>query len=162
MTSPIEDGIDFAVAAYREEGVWQVAKLAHEVLADAESIVHALRRFPGDGGALGMISIDEDFCLVFRVAGPQVRVLLSDVTAAEEWELAAGALELIGLPAPDDDEEPGVAGDLNILADMGYPAMDLGILLDDVELYPDEILIDIASKLGFGPLFEQVADLTSA
>ena len=26
------DGVDFALAAYREEGVWQVQELAHDVL----------------------------------------------------------------------------------------------------------------------------------
>ena len=51
------DGVDFALAAYREEGVWQVEELAHDVLTDVETLSHALRRFPGDGGAVGMIAI---------------------------------------------------------------------------------------------------------
>ena len=29
-----QDGVDFALAAYREEGVWQVQELAHDVLED--------------------------------------------------------------------------------------------------------------------------------
>ena len=64
------DGIDFALAAYREEGVWTVQELAHDVLEDVETLSHALRRFPGDGGAVGMVAIDEDFFLIVRVAGP--------------------------------------------------------------------------------------------
>ena len=52
MSEQIE-GIDFAVAAYREEGVWQVQELAHDVLTDIERLAAALRRFPGDGGAHG-------------------------------------------------------------------------------------------------------------
>ena len=32
------DGIDFALAAYREEGVWQVEELVHDVLGDVESL----------------------------------------------------------------------------------------------------------------------------
>ena len=35
MSEQIE-GVDFAVAAYREEGVWQVAELAHDVLTDVD------------------------------------------------------------------------------------------------------------------------------
>ena len=56
------------------------------------SLAGALRRFPGDGGAIGMVAIDEDFFVIVRVAGPSVRILLSDITAAEEWELASSAV----------------------------------------------------------------------
>jgi putative tRNA adenosine deaminase-associated protein len=77
------DGVDFALAAYREEGVWQVQELAHDVLTDVDALSHALRRFPGDGGAVGMIAIDEDFFVIVRVAGSDARVLLSDITAAD-------------------------------------------------------------------------------
>ena len=35
------DGVDFALAAYREEGVWQVAELAHDVLSDVPTLVPA-------------------------------------------------------------------------------------------------------------------------
>ena len=31
-----QDGVDFALAAYREEGAWQVQQLAHDVLGDIE------------------------------------------------------------------------------------------------------------------------------
>ena len=47
-----------------------------------------------------MVAIDEDFFLIVRVAGAQTRVLLSDVTAADEWELAGSAIEFLGLPPP--------------------------------------------------------------
>ncbi len=42
------------------------------------------------------------------------------------------------------------AGDLDILGDLGLHAMDMGVLLDDDELYPDEVLSDVARRLGFG------------
>ena len=156
------DGIDFAVAAYREEGVWQVQELAHDVLADLDTLSHALRRFPGDGGAVGLIAIDEDFFLIVRVAGANTRVLLSDVTAADEWELASSALEFLNLPLPEDEDEQVPAGDLDLLGDMGMHAMDMAVLIDDFELYPDEMLSDIARRLGFGPLFDEVVGLASA
>ena len=156
------DGIDFAVAAYREEGVWQVQELAHDVLADLDTLAHALRRFPGDGGAVGLIAVDEDFFLIVRVAGANTRVLLSDVTAADEWELASSALEFLNLPLPEDEDEQVPAGDLDLLGDMGMHAMDMAVLIDDFELYPDEMLSDIARRLGFGPLFDEVVGLASA
>jgi putative tRNA adenosine deaminase-associated protein len=161
MSEQIE-GVDFAVAAYREEGEWQVVELVHDVLTDVERLAHALRRFPGDGGALGMIAIDEDFFVIMRVTGPNVRVLLSDITAADEWELARSAVELLGLPEPEDDDEQAPAGDLDLVGDLGMGAMDMGVMLDDLDLYPDEMLSDVARRLGFGSLFDETVGLTSA
>ena len=40
--------------------------------------------------------------------------------------------------------------------------MELGLLLDDVDLYPDEILSDVARRLGFGEQFDDAVGLTSA
>src|SRR6476659_7154328 len=155
-------GVDFALAAYREEGVWQVQELAHDVLGDIDTLSHALRRFPGDGGAVGMVAIDEDFFLIVRVAGSSTRVLLSDITAADEWELASSALAFLGLPEPEDEDAQLPAGDLDLLGDLGMHAMDLGVLLDDFDLYPDEMLSDVARRLGFGELFDDAVGLTSA
>lgn len=156
------DAVDFALAAYREEGVWQVAELTHDHVEDVETLASALRRFPGDHGAVGLVAIDEDFFVVVRVAGQQTRVLLSDVTAASEWELAASAVEFLQLPMPEDEDEPEAAGDLDLLGDLGMDAMDLAALLDDEELYPDEMLSDVARRLGFGEQFDDAVDLTSA
>src|SRR3954470_19915895 len=156
------DGVDFALAAYREEGVWQVVELVHDVLTDVAALAGALRRFPGDGGAIGMVAIDEDFFMIVRVAGPSVRFLLSDITAAEEWELASSAVDALGLPEPEDDDQQAPAGDLDILGDLGLSAMDMGVLLDDFDLYPDEMLSDLARRLGFGPMFDDAVGLTSA
>jgi len=156
------DGIDFALAAYREEGVWQVQELVHDVLGDVDALAHALRRFPGDGGAVGLIAVDEDFFVIVRVAGAMTRILLSDVTAADEWELAASAVEHLGLPLPEDEDDQVPAGDLDLLGDLGMAAMDMAVLLDDFDLYPDEMLSDVARRLGFGPLFDEAAGLTSA
>ncbi len=157
------DAVDFALAAYREEGVWQVAELTHDHVGAIDDLAAALRRFPGDGGAVGLVAIDEDFFVLVRVAGHRTRVLLSDITAATEWELAASAVEFLGLPPPEDDEdEQEPAGDLDLLSDLGLNAMDLAVVLDDYDLYPDEMLSDVARSLGFGPLFDDTVGLTSA
>ena len=139
------DEVDFALAAYREEGVWQVQELAIDVTEDVEHLANALRRFPGDHGAVGLVAYDEDVFLIVRVAGPSVRLLLSDITAADEWELAASAVEFLGLPEPEEDDDQQPAGDLDLLGDLGMHAMDMGVLLDDFDLYPDEheeVLVD--------------------
>jgi putative tRNA adenosine deaminase-associated protein len=108
------------------------------------------------------VAVDEDFFVIVRVEGSSTRVLLSDVTAAEEWELARSAVDFLGLPPDDDEEEQVPAGDLDLLGDLGMHAVDLAVLLDDVELYPDEMLSDVARRLGFGELFDDAVGFTSA
>ena len=150
------EGVDFALVAYREENVWRIEEIGEDRLHDLESLTAELRRWPGDFGSLGLVSIDEDFFVLVRVAGRQTRVLLSDVTAATEWPLARSVVEELEIPMPDDEDEQLPAGDLGIVADLGIPAMDMGALLDDYDLYPDELLSEVAHKLGFGVLYDEV------
>jgi len=156
------DAVDFALAAYREDGVWQVAELSPDHAVDVDALASALRRFPGDGGAVGLVAIDEDFFVVVRVTGHLTRVMLSDISAATDSEIAAGVVEHLGLAAVDDEDDPEPAGDLELLADLGVDAMLLAETLDDDELYPDEMLSEVARQLGFGDLFDATVGLTSA
>ncbi len=155
------EGVDFAVVAYREEGDWQVEMLAEAKIADIDQLAQELRRWPGDGGSLGLVSVDEDFFLLVRVLGARMKVLLSDITAATDWPIARSAVEHLELPLPDDDDDQMPAGDLGIVADLGMAAMDMGALLDDYELYPDEMLGDIAVKLGFGRQFDETVGVAA-
>ncbi len=159
MTQDVEanaDGVDFALVVYREEGVWQLQELSPRTVADIDSIAAELRRYPGDNGALGLVSVDEDFFVLVRVQGARVKVLLSDITAATEWPIARSAVEFLELPLPEDEDEQAPAGDPSIVADLGMSAMDMAALLDDLDLYPDEMLGDIAHRLGFGRLYDEV------
>src|SRR3546814_3199234 len=109
-----------------------------------------------------MIGFDEAVFLIGRCLGPQVRILLSDITAADEWYLARTAVEHLNLPFPEEDDDSAPAGDLDILGDLGMHAIDMGVLIDDFDLYPDEMLSDIATRIGFGPAFDDAVGLTSA
>ena len=152
------DAVDFALAAFREGGAWQVQEIASPAFDSVESLSHALRQVARDEGAVGMVAVDEDFFVLVRVTGARTRALLSDVTAADEWELAQSVIDFLGLPPPEDDDVEVPAGDLDLLGDLGLHAIDLGALLDDVELYPDEMLTSIASRLGFAEAFEDAVD----
>ena len=154
--------VDFALAAFRDDGTWRVQDIAPPAFDSIDSLSHALRHVAGDEGAVAMVAVDEDFFVLVRVDGPTTRVLLSDVTAADDWELAQSAIDFLGLPPPEDDDVEVPAGDLDLLGDLGLHAIDLGALLDDVELYPDEMLSEIARRLGFGKLFDDAVGLTSA
>ncbi len=156
-----DSAVDFALVAYRDEGIWQVQPLPLRAGEDLDELILALRPWPSDTGALGFVSVDEDFFVLARVLGPDVRLLLSDITAATEWPLASGVVDLLDLPEPDDEEDTQPAGDLGIVADLGVSAMDMGVLCDDPDLYPDEVLSDVARRLGFAAQFAAAVDAVS-
>lgn len=156
----LDDAVDFALAAYAEDGAWQLDPLPSRVAVDLDTLISALRQHAGDRGAIGLVSVDEDFFVAVRVVGDRVRLLLSDVTAAMEWPLAREVLNRLGLPLPAGEEEERVqpAGDLGIFSDLGLGAMTLAAMCDDIDLYPEDVLADIADRLGFGVQYEEVVD----
>lgn len=143
-----------AVAAYREDGEWVVVPLRAEAAGSLDRFVAALRALPSAEGALGLAAYDDDFCLLLRVRGDDVRMLLSDATAAEDWSIARDVLDALGIES--DYEEPEPVGMGALLADLGMPAFDLEALCEDPDLYPDEVLADVAGRLGFGEDYERV------
>jgi hypothetical protein len=48
------------------------------------------------------------------------------------------------------------------VADLGMGAMDMGALLDDFDLYPDEMLSDIAARLGFGRSYDELVGVSTS
>lgn len=158
--APSDDSVDFVAVAYTEEGSWQVTALPPSVGRDLELLLDSVRRHPADGWLLGMVSVDDDFFVMVRLASAaetaDVRCLLSDVTAATDWPLARQVIDHLELPVPDDDDPAQPGGDLGIVADLGMPAIDVGVLCDDPELYPDEMLLRIAERLGFSSAFRRV------
>jgi putative tRNA adenosine deaminase-associated protein len=152
------EAIDLAVVAYRDEGTWNLAELPLHALDDVDAIAHELRRYPGDNGALALLSIDEDFVILVRAQGTLVRVLLSDATAAPEWSLARSAVDHLGVHVEIDEEEQAPAGALDILADLGLSADDMAEILDDLDLEPEELLAEIAEAVGFGDEFDELLD----
>lgn len=156
-----ETGTDFAVAAYREEGQWVASALPLRAADSLETLVHALRQQPGEAGSIGLVSVAEDFFVAVRVFGEDEKLLLSDVTAAQDWPIAREVLERLDLPLPEGEEleEVQPAGDLAIFEDLGLPPMEIAALCEDLELYPDEVLGSMAARIGFGVEFEQAVDV---
>jgi putative tRNA adenosine deaminase-associated protein len=152
--------VDFAVAAWREDGIWQAVTLPPRSADSLDSLAAALRAQPGEGGVLGLVSVGEEFFVLARVLGEEVRLLVSDLFAAEEHPLGLDALDRLGAPVPDDDdgEELTPAGDLRIAADFGVSMEEVELILDDADLWPDEMLAAIASRAGFGELFDALLE----
>jgi putative tRNA adenosine deaminase-associated protein len=155
-----EDG--FAVTVYRDGGRWDCALLPPAVLTDLESCIAALRQQPPEGGPLALVDVADEFFVALRLApSGALRVLLSDVTAAEEWDLARQALDLLrpDLPEPPElaaADEVWPAGDLGIFRDLGLDERELGAILGDVDLWADELLTAVAARIGVGEPFARV------
>ena len=52
-----------------------------------------------------------------------------------------------------------IGGDIDLLSDLGMGAMELEALCDDLELFPDEQIDAIASRIGFGEQFTNLYEL---
>ena len=150
----------YAVVCFRLDGHWEVEALPEVLTGDLPGLVAAVARQPGEHGAFALVDIADEFFVVVRVQEGRPRVLLSDVTAATEWELAAQVLDHLGVDVPADDDLAEVlpAGDLAVFEDMGLDAAEMGAILSDVDAYADEILSVLARRLGFADRFERVVD----
>ena len=153
-----DEEIDFVIAAYREDGQSLVQALNDDLANDLEDLIVQLRRLPGDGGAIGFVSLVEEVFVIVRVRGRHVSVLLSDGGAAGDWPIARDVADLLEaeIPDPDDDAEP--MGDLGLLADLGLSDFDLGAIVDNLDLSSDQMLIEVAEKIKIGPQFRRIAE----
>jgi putative tRNA adenosine deaminase-associated protein len=148
---------DIAVAAWHEDGRWTLEQLPNAY--DLTHIIDRLKSQRTNGGAIALIAIDEEFFMLIRVLGAHISMFLSDATCALDYEVAADFIELADLPAVEEDDEPMPTGHLDILADLGMNHMEISALCDDAELFPDEQLDAIATRLGFGEEFRQLLQL---
>ncbi|WP_339155516.1 tRNA adenosine deaminase-associated protein [Actinomadura luteofluorescens] len=155
------DATDFAVVVYREDERWEAEILPVALTEDLAGLIHALRQQPSLGGTVGLVSVGDDFFVAIRLLGDEVMVFLSDVTASVDWPLAGQVLDYLDIPIPDEEELDQVlpVGDMSIFADLGLDEMELGAISGDLELYPDEMLLSIAGRIGFAPAFERALDL---
>lgn len=157
MTSPADlNEDDFGVLAWREDGLWRASRLT--ITRDLGSIMDQLKAQQGDSGSVALIAIDEEFFIIARSTGRTMQMMLSDVTYAAEYEIAADLIDALDLPFPEDDDDPQPGGDIDLLADFGIAAMDLEVMSDDLEMYPEEQIAALAQRLGFGEQFDQLYD----
>ncbi len=151
----------YAVVVFRDEfGAWQAGLLPESLGDDLDGLVAAVRQQPAPGAAFALVNVADEFFVAIRVQNEDVRLLLSDVSAGVDWDLAAQVCEALDVDIPDDDEVDDVwpVGDLGIFHDLGLDEMELGAILADVDAYADEMLSAVARRLGFGDAYERVVD----
>lgn len=152
---------DFAVVVYREDDVWEAEVLPPSLTESLDGLILALRQQPSIGGTIGLAAVGDDFFVALRILAGNVSVFLSDVTASVDWPLARQVLGYLDIPVPDDEDLDQVlpAGDMSIFADLGVDEMDLGAVSGDLDLFPDEALVRLAQRMGFGPALERALDV---
>ncbi len=159
-----DDVEGFAVAVVREESTWRCSPLSPAALNSLTEAENELRALRSTGAVFGLLDIDDEFFIVLRPAPTGSRLLLSDATAAIDYDIAADVLEVLNVEIPDidpdelDEVDPWEEGDLGVLSDLGLPEPVLSVILAETDLYPDEQLGMIAQRLGFANELAAVLD----
>jgi putative tRNA adenosine deaminase-associated protein len=153
----------FAIAAFREGGLWRAEPLPPTVLDDLGILLQALRSQPPEGGPFVVACVDEEFFLIARLDGARISLLLSDLTASVEYPLAEQVMARLGEEPPDDDEldEVWPVGDLDLFADLDVPEDEMERILDDIDAYPDEMLDSIIERLGIEEAYSRATDMAT-
>lgn len=160
----IDDIEGFAVAVVREDATWKVKALDDSALTDLSAAETQLRELRAAGAIFGLLDIDDEFFIVVRPAPGGARLLISDATAAIDYDIAADVLDAINVDVPDldddelDDIDPWEEGDLGVLSDLGLPDAVMGVIVGDTDLYADEQIGMIAARLGFADELSKVLD----
>lgn len=153
-----EDDVDLVVALYREDGRATVVPLDFDLANDFDELINQLSRLPGDSGADGWVSVAGEFFVICRVRGRTVEVLLSDITAAQDWPIARDVVDYLGEEMPDEDDDSAPLGDLEMYAASGLRAFELENIATDYDEDSDVLLGRIAEKLKVGAEFERAAE----
>jgi len=151
----------FAVAVIHENATWRCSLMSAAALTSLAAAETELRELRSAGAVFGLLDIDDEFFLIIRPAPSGTRLLLSDATAALDYDIAAEALEKLDadIAAEDlEDTDPFEEGDLGVLADVGLSDAVLGVILAETDLYADEQLGRIAREMGFAEEFSAVLD----
>lgn len=151
----------FGVAVVREDGKWRCTALKSAALNSLKAAETELRELRSSGAVFGLLDIDDEFFVIVRPAPSRTRLLLSDATAALDYDIAYEVLEKLDIDVDEEELEesdPFEEGDLGVLADLGLPEGVLGVILADSELYADEQLVRIAREMGFGDELSAVLD----
>ena len=152
-----EEDIDLVVALYREDAKPAALALRLDLANDLDELINQLHRVPGEAGVLGVVSVAGDFFVLARVRGKKIQVLLSDAIAANDWPIARDAADYLGADIPEDEDDSGPVGDLDILADVGVSELDLEALASDLDADSDEVVERLAKRLGYAAVFKKAA-----
>ncbi|MDR6278398.1 tRNA adenosine deaminase-associated protein [Corynebacterium suicordis] len=151
----------FAAAAHNGPDGWNVRVLPERTLLSLDDLLSNLRESREEGAVLGLVCVEDDWVAIVRPVPSGMRVLLSDATAALDFDLASDLLDELDVDAPEeadaDSDEPWPEGDFGLLEDLGAGEQVLSVIFDDDDLYGAAQLFRVADEVGFA---EELADAT--
>ena len=95
--------VDFGCIAWHEDGRWSVNALTST--RDIGSIIDSIKAQQTNGGAIALIAIEDEFVIIARALGDQMQMMISDVTYALDYEVAAELIEVLDLEFPEEEDE---------------------------------------------------------
>ena len=100
------DDIDgFAVAVVREDTRWNVTALEPSALTDLADAERQLRALRATSAVFGLLNVDDEFFIIVRPAPGGSQLLLSDATAAVDYDIAVDVLDALNVEVPDIDPD---------------------------------------------------------
>lgn len=155
-----DEFVDFAVAAFQEDGRWAAVGLPPHVAESLEAFLGALRQQESEGPVIGLVGLGDEYFVAARLVGREVRLFLSDAAVAADDRIAGELLGRLdpGLDPAQAPESP--FGDAEIFADLGLSGFDLSVacerlLAEDLPLR--ETVAGLAHRIGFGEQFALAA-----
>src|SRR5690242_5463522 len=109
------------VAVVREDGKRRCTSMRRAALSSLSAAETELREMRSAGAVFGLLDVDDEFFVIVRPAPAGTRLLLSDATAALDYDIAAEVLEKLDAdigPEGLDDVDPFEEGDLGLLSDI--------------------------------------------
>ena len=150
-----------ALGITQEGGDWHVTRLDDSALTSLDDAARQVRSLRAEGASFGLVDVDHEYFVILRPGPSGLRLMLSDATAALDYDLAADVLDELNVEAPDltdeelEETDPWGEGDMAILEDLGLPEGVLEIIVSETDLYADEQLQSVAERMGFGDKLER-------
>lgn len=155
-----DDVTGYALGVMQEGSSWQVLRLDDAALTSLDDAARQVRALRTEGASFGLVDVDHEFFVILRPGPSGMRLMLSDATAALDYDLAEDVLDELNVDLSDDeldDSDPWPEGDMAILEDLGLPSGVLEIIVSETDLYADEQLQSVADRMGFADEFEKHA-----
>ncbi len=155
--------VDFAVAAFQEDGRWDAVGLPPHVAESLDAFLFALHQQVSEGPTIGLVGFGDEYFIAARLVGRDVRLFLSTAAAAADDRIAGDLVERLDPGADPIKIGEAPFGDQDIFADLGLGPLDLAFVCERLQLERDlalrEAVAGLAARLGFGEQFAKAARL---
>ena len=149
--------VDFAVAAFQEDGRWEAVGLPPHVAESLDDFLFALHQQVSEGPTIGLVGLGDEYFVAARLVGREIRLFLSNAAAGADDRIAGDLLERLDPDADPFKLDEVPFGDQSIFADLGLDPLDLAFVCEQLQLERDLRLRDavggLAARLGFGEQF---------